>query len=115
MSNEEAGAEVQRAMLACLGPGSAEQLAMAQARLAWQETVAEAGLDAGGMRSRLVDVVNGIAQIDASEPILAQELGLRREALLHTVNRRMRGRPGATIELRGLAISVRRRGPGVTL
>jgi hypothetical protein len=111
MSREQAGAEVQRAMLACLGPGSAEQLALAQARLAWEETVADAGLASAGMRSRIVDVVNGTARVDASEPMLAQELGLRRDALVHAVNRRMRGRPGATIELRGLAISVRRRGP----
>lgn len=110
MSREEAGAEVQRAMLACLNPAEAEQLALAQARLAWEETVAEAGLAAGGMRSRIVGVVNGTAHVAASEPILAQELGLRRNALVHGVNRRMRGRPGATIELRGLAISVGSRG-----
>ncbi len=110
MSREEAGADVQRAMLACLNPAAAEQLALAQARLAWDETVTEAGLAVGGMRSRIVAVVNGTAHVTASEPILAQELGLRRNALLRGVNRRMCGRPGATIKLRGLAISVRGRG-----
>jgi hypothetical protein len=54
--------------------------------------------------------VDGTARVDASESILAQELRLRADALLHAVNRRMRGRPGATIELRRLVISVGRRG-----
>jgi hypothetical protein len=106
--SEEAGAAVQRALLACMGPGAAEALALAQARLAWQETVADAGLARGGLSSRLVGVSGGTAQVEASEPILAQELALRAEALTHAVNVRMRGRPGATIVLRGLAISVGR-------
>jgi hypothetical protein len=115
MSREEAGAEVQRAMLACLAPGSAAQLALAQARLAWQETVADAGLAPPGMSSRRVAVEHGTAQVEASEPILAQELSLRRQALVQAVNRRMLGRPGATIELSALAISVRRGGGGRNL
>jgi hypothetical protein len=103
---EEAGAAVQRALLACMGPGAAEALALAQVRLAWQETVADAGLARGGLSSRLLGVSAGTAQVEASEPILAQEMTLRAEALTHAVNQRMRGRPGATIVLRGLAISV---------
>jgi hypothetical protein len=105
---EEAGVAVQRALLACMGPGAAEALALAQARLAWQETVAAAGLARGGLSSRLVAVSRGTAEIEASEAILAQELTLRAEALASAVNQRMRGRPGATIELRRLAISVGR-------
>lgn len=99
---------MQRALLDCVGPGAAEQLALAQVRLAWAETVNAAGLARGGLESRLVRVVNGTGHVEASEAILAQELGLRSDVLLRTVNDRMRGRPGATIELRGLAISVGR-------
>jgi hypothetical protein len=42
--------------------------------------------------------------------MLAQELNLRAEALVWAVNERMRGRPGATIVLLGLAVSVGRGG-----
>lgn len=108
---EEAGVAVQRALLACMGPGAAEALALAQARLAWQETVSAAGLARDGLSSRLVGVSRGTAQIEASEPILAQELTLRANTLARSVNQRMHGRPGATIELRGLAISVGRGRP----
>lgn len=108
--SEEAASAVQRALLACVGPGAAEQLALAQARLAWQEAVAAAGLDGGGMSSRLIGVNAGIAQVEASEPILAQELTLRGEALVHTANQRMAGRPGATMVLGRLAVSVARSG-----
>jgi Dna[CI] antecedent, DciA len=106
--SEEAGAAVQRALLACMGPGAADELAQAQARLAWQEAVAGAGLAIGELSSRLVRVANGTAQVEASEPILAQELTLRADPLLREVNRRMAGRPGATIVVRRLAISVGR-------
>lgn len=112
---EEAAAAVQRALLACVGPGAAEELAQAQARLAWQETVAAAGLTGGGLSSRLLRVSNGVASIEASEPILAQELTLRADRLVTEVNRRMRGRPGATIEVNRLAISVGRGGQGRSL
>lgn len=108
--SEEAAAAVQRALLNCMGPAAAEQLAMAQARLAWEETVTAAGLARGGMSSRLARLVNGTAHVQASEPILAQELTLRGDILLRNVNERMSGRPGATIELRRLAISVGRGG-----
>jgi hypothetical protein len=93
-----------------MGPAAAEQLATAQLRLAWQETVADAGLARGGLTSRLVRHNNGVGHVEASESILAQELTLRAEALVEGVNRRLRGRPGATIELQRLAISVGRGG-----
>jgi hypothetical protein len=108
---EEAAVAVQRALLAGMGPAAAEQLATAQLRLAWQETIADAGLDRGGMSSWLVRHSNGTGHVEASESILAQELTLRADALVSGVNRRLQGRPGATIELRRLAISVGR-GPG---
>jgi hypothetical protein len=106
--SEEAGAAVQRVLMTCIGPGAAEQLAQAQARLAWQEVVEAAGLARGQLSSHITRVRNGVAQVEASEPILAQELTLRADALLRNVNARMAGRPGATIELRRLAISVGR-------
>jgi Dna[CI] antecedent, DciA len=103
---EEAGAAVQRALAACMGPGAAEQLALAQVRLAWSEVMAEAHLERGPFTSRVTRVTGGTAHVLASDPTLAQELSLRREGLVWSVNRRMRGRPGATIELRTLAVSV---------
>lgn len=106
-TTEEAISAVQRALLQCVGPGAAEQLALAQARLAWQEVVAEAGLAPAGMWSRLVSVQNGTAAVVASEPILAAELNLRGAALAASVNERQRGRPGAHHQLRGLTVSVR--------
>jgi hypothetical protein len=105
---EEAAVAVQRALLACMGPAASEQLAAAQLRLAWQETVEAAGLNRGGLSSWLVRHNNGTGYVEASEAILAQELTLRADALTHAVNQRLQGRPGATIELRGLAISVGR-------
>jgi hypothetical protein len=111
MSGEEdAGAAVRRALFESVGPGAAEQLALAQVRVAWDEVVAAAGLAAGGLQSRLVRVVGGTAHVEASEPMLAQELTLRSEALVWAINERMRGRPGATIVLTGLALSVHRGG-----
>ncbi|HET9878127.1 MAG TPA: hypothetical protein VFQ81_02320 [Candidatus Limnocylindria bacterium] len=108
MPREEAGAAVERVLLNAIGPEAAVEIAQAQARVAWEEVVAEAGLARGGMRSRLVRVANGIGHVEASEPILANELRLRGEALAWAVNRRMTGRPGATIALRGVAVSVAR-------
>ena len=99
---------VQRALLECMGPAAAEHLATAQLRLAWQETVDAAGLNRGGLHSWLVRHSNGTGHVEASEAILAQELTLRAEALVAGVNGRLQGRPGATIELRRLAISVGR-------
>jgi hypothetical protein len=109
---EEAAAAVHRALLTCIGPGAGEQIAMAQARLAWQEVTTEAGLSHGPMASRLVRLVNGIAQVDASEGILANELRLRSEALVWAVNARMKGRPGATLRISGLDITVGGPSPG---
>ena len=105
---EEAGAAVQRALADCMGPGAAEQLALAQVRLAWSEVMADARLERGPLTSRITRVTGGTAHVEASDPILAQELTLRGEGLVWSVNRRMRGRPGATIELRRLAVSVGR-------
>ncbi|MGH2428817.1 MAG: hypothetical protein ACRDGV_08030 [Candidatus Limnocylindria bacterium] len=111
MSNrEEAGAAVQRSLLACMGPGAAQELAIAQLRLAWAEVVAEAGLERGPLRSRIARVTGGTAHVEASESMLAQELALRAEALIWAVNERMRGRPGATIVLHRVAVSVGRGG-----
>jgi hypothetical protein len=112
---EEAAVAVQRALLACMGPSAAEQLASAQLRLAWQETVDAAGLNRGALSSWLVRHGNGVGYVEASESILAQELTLRADALVNGVNQRLQGRPGATIELRRLVISVGRGSPGRSL
>lgn len=108
---EDAGAALQRVVLAT-SPDAAAELALAQARLAWDEVTGEAGLRRGGFRSRLVRVRVDVAEVVASEPILAQEIRLRAEALLWAVNRHMAGRPGATLVLRDIAVSVAtERGP----
>ncbi|MBA2264933.1 MAG: DUF721 domain-containing protein [Chloroflexi bacterium] len=107
---EEAGAAVQRALMACMGPAAAGQLALAQVRLAWAEVVAEARLERGPLTSRVRRVTGGTAHVEASDPMLAQELKLRGDALTWAVNQRMRGRPGATIVLIGMAVSVGRAG-----
>jgi hypothetical protein len=99
---------VQRALLTCIGPGAAEQIALAQARLAWQEVVTEAGLARGPMSSRLLRVANGTAHIEASEGILAGELRLRADALAWALNRRMEGRPGANLRIQRMTIVVGR-------
>jgi len=105
---EEAGAAVHRALAACMGPAAAEQLALAQVRLAWSEVMAAARLERGPLSSRVARVTGGTAHVEASDPTLAQELTLRSEGLVWSVNRQMHGRPGATIELRRLAVSVGR-------
>jgi hypothetical protein len=107
---EEAGAAVQRALMSCMGPGAADQLAIAQVRVAWAEVVDEARLERGPLTSRVTRVTGGTAHVEASDPMLAQELNLRSEALIWAVNERMRGRPGATIVLLGVAVSVGRAG-----
>jgi Dna[CI] antecedent, DciA len=109
-SREEAGAALQRALSACMGPGAAEQLALAQVRVAWAEVAAEARLERGPLTSRVVRVTGGTAHVEASDPILAQEIRLRADALTWAVNERMRGRPGATISLLAVAVSVGRGG-----
>ena len=105
-----AGAAVQRAMQGCMGPGAAEQLALAQVRVAWDEVMEQSRLAREPLWSRVVRVTGGTAHVEASDPMLAQELALRRDALIWAVNERMRGRPGATIVLIGLAVSVGRGG-----
>jgi hypothetical protein len=107
---EEAGAAVQRAMVACMGPGAADQLALAQVRLAWAEVMTDGGLERGPLHSRVTRVTGGTAHVEASDPMLAQELTLRGEALVWSVNERMKGRPGATIVLHAVAVSVGRGG-----
>ena len=107
---EEAGVAVQRALTASMGPGAGEQLALAQVRLAWAEVVAEARLERGPLTSRVRRVTGGTAHVEASDAMLAQELTLRADALTWAVNDRMRGRPGATIVLVGVAVSVGRSG-----
>jgi hypothetical protein len=107
-NREAAGAAVQRALVACMGPGAAEQLAVAQVRVAWAEAVDAARLERGPLTSRVTRVTGGTAHVEASEPMLAQELTLRSEALVWSVNERMKGRPGATIVLHALAVSVGR-------
>jgi hypothetical protein len=109
-SREEAGAAVQRAMIACMGPAAADQLAVAQVRLAWTEVMAEGRLERGPLHSRVARVTGGTAHVEASDPMLAQELTLRGEALVWAVNERMKGRPGATIVLHAVAVSVGRGG-----
>ena len=107
-TREEAGAAVQRALLACAGPGAADQLAQAQVRVAWTEVMDAARLSRPPLQSTVTRVTGGTAHVEASDPMLAQELTLRAEALVWSVNERMKGRPGATIVLRGLAVSVGR-------
>jgi hypothetical protein len=105
---EAAGAAVQRALVACMGPAAAGQLALAQVRLAWAEVMEEGHLERGPLHSRVTRVTGGTAHVEASDPMLAQELTLRADALVWAVNARMKGRPGATIELRQMAVSVGR-------
>jgi len=74
----------------------------------WLEASAAAGLDRGGLTSRLISVSGGVARVEASEAILAQELTLRSAELLAAANAAMRGRPGATMVLQRVAVSVGR-------
>lgn len=106
----DAGAAVQQALMACMGPGAAEQLAVAQVRLAWSEVMEQARLERGPLSSRVTRVTGGTAHVEASDSMLAQELTLRGDALAWAVNERMKGRPGATIVLHGVAVSVGRGG-----
>jgi len=107
---EEVGTAVRRALVGSLGVDAVAQLAVAQVRVAWSEVLADSQLERGPFTSRVTRLTGGTAHVEASDPILAQELSLRAEALVWAVNQRMRGRPGATIELRRLAVSVGRGG-----
>ena len=106
---EEAAVAVQRALLACMGPAAAEHLASAQLRLAWQETVVAAGLD-----SRRVEQPAGAANATGWATLKRPRRSWPRSSPCVPrrwsvgVNQRLQGRPGATIELRRLAISVGR-------
>ena len=114
-SVEEAASAVQHALLTCIGPGAAEQIALAQVRLAWQEVAQDAGLARGPLSSRVVRVVNGTAHVEASDAMLAGELRLRADALAWALNRRMEGRPGATLRISTLTIVVGRMGHPTSL
>lgn len=105
----DAASAVHGALTTGLGPEAAERLALAQAQLAWQETVAEGGLNRVGMESRLTRLEEGTAHVEATDPMLAQELRLRADALAWAVNRRMAGRPGAVARIERLAVSVGRK------
>jgi hypothetical protein len=105
-----AGAAVRRALVEAMGPDATEGLAIAQVRLAWGELMAEAGLERGPLSSRVTRVTGGTVHVEASESGLAQELTLRADALAWALNDRMRGRPGATILVFGIAVSVGRIG-----
>ena len=63
---EEAGAAVQRALATCMGPGAAQQLALAQVRLAWSEVMAETRLERGPFSSRVTRVTGGTAHRTAA-------------------------------------------------
>ena len=112
---EEAASALQRALLTCIGPGAAEQIALAQARLAWQEVTTEAGLARGPLHSRLTRISNGAARIEASDSMLAGELRLRADALAWAANRRMEDRPGASLRITSLTIVVGRGDRGGSL
>lgn len=103
-----AAASAVRHAVDSMGPEAADQLALAQVRVAWDEVMEASRLDRLPFHSRVARVTGGTAHVEASDPMLAQELALRREALIWAVNQRMRGRPGATIVLIGLAVSVGR-------
>ena len=105
-----AGAAVRRALEDAMGPLAVEGLALGQVRVAWEELMAEGRLERGPLSSRVMRITGSTAHVEASDPILAQELNLRREALVWTLNARMKGRPGATIVVRELAVSVGRGG-----
>ena len=114
-SVEEAASALQRALLTCVGPGAAEQIALAQVRLAWQEVTAEAGLSRGPLHSRLTRFSNGVGHIEASDAMLAGELRLRAHALAWAVNLRMQDRPGASLRITSLTIVVGRADRGGSL
>ena len=109
-ASTSAGAIVRRAVQDQMGPDSADQLALAQVRVAWDELMDAARLARPPLHSRVARVTGGTAHVEASDPMLAQELTLRRDALVWALNQRMKGRPGATIVLIGMAVSVGRGG-----
>jgi hypothetical protein len=105
-----AGHAVRRALEEAMGPDATEGLAVAQVRLAWSELMAEARLERGPLSSRVTRVTGGTVHVEASESMLAQELTLRADALAWALNDRMKGRPGATILVLGVVVTVGRIG-----
>lgn len=105
-----AGSAVRRALEAAMGPDAASGLAVAQVRLAWGELMADSRLERGPLSSRVTAVAGGTVHVEASEPMLAQELTLRADALVWALNERMKGRPGASILVRRVSVSVGRIG-----
>ena len=105
-----AGTAVRRALEDALGPDATTGLAVAQVRLAWDELMAEARLQRGPLSSHVTRVTGGTVHVNANDPMLAQELTLRADALVWALNERMKGRPGATILVRGLSVTVGRIG-----
>ena len=104
------GSLIEAALRRQLGSEAADALARAQARPAWQEVIADLGLGGGGLFSRLMALREGIADVDASDGMLAQELTLRRDRLLRDLNARLRRRPGAGPPIRAIRVAVARRG-----
>ena len=105
-----AGSAVRRALEAAMGPEAAAGLAVAQVRVAWGELMADSRLERGPLSSRVTAVTGGTVHVEASDPMLAQELTLRADALVWALNERMRGRPGASILVRRVSVSVGRIG-----
>lgn len=105
-----AGAALRRALEETAGPGATAELAVAQVRVAWDEVMAAAGLSRAPLASRVTRVTGGTVHVAASDPALAQELGLRADALVWALNEQMKGRPGASVLVRGLNVSVGRIG-----
>jgi hypothetical protein len=101
-----AAGSAMRRVLDALGEGAHDALAVAQVRVAWSEVVADARLERRPLRSRVHRVTGGTAHVVASDPVLAQELTLRADALVWALNERMKGRPGATVVVRRLSVSV---------
>jgi hypothetical protein len=81
--------------LADLLPGAArafgleEQLEQARAAAAWLEIVAQRVPAAKG-ECRLIDLSQGVATIEANEPIIAQEIRLRSLELLAALRKSVR-------------------------
>lgn len=104
-----AASAAERALRQELGPPGLERLASAQAGIAWTELMEELGFTQFGA-TRLVQLRGGVASVEVADPMLAQELSLRRDRLVRQLNQRMRGRPAArpVLELR-VAINRRSR------
>ncbi|HEX7491567.1 MAG TPA: DciA family protein [Candidatus Limnocylindrales bacterium] len=69
--------------------GLEDQLEQAGAAAAWLEIIAR-GVPAAKGGCRLVDLSQGVATIEADEPIIAQEIRLRSPELLAALRKSMR-------------------------